>query len=190
MPQENERHWFGIAGIEVFLVLVLAMFPLAVTAQDDPLETHLYNVEFLTVETPDHPGQELGLAPSAIHRSLQRAEEANLFEPSSRRVNSRALDELIVHAARFLLPATGASPEPETHDGRVPANAFRSRHLVRFAHCDPAGIVFYPRYFEWFDASSILLFEKATGMTKIRMLEKYHGPWKGSVEPAYEEYCF
>ncbi|HLY73047.1 MAG TPA: hypothetical protein VKU80_02925 [Planctomycetota bacterium] len=25
------------------------------------METHLYNVEFLTVETPDHPGQELGL---------------------------------------------------------------------------------------------------------------------------------
>jgi glutamate--cysteine ligase len=22
------------------------------------------------------------------------------------------------------------------------------------------------------------------------MLEKFHGPWKGSVEPAYEEYAF
>jgi hypothetical protein len=55
-------------------------------------------------------GQELGLAPSAIHRSLQRADEANLFEPSSRRVNSRALDELIVHAARFLLPAKVGGP--------------------------------------------------------------------------------
>jgi 4-hydroxybenzoyl-CoA thioesterase len=46
---------------------------------------------------------------------------------------------------------------------------------VQWGDCDPAGIVFYPRYFEWFDASSILLFEKATGMTKIRMLEKYNG---------------
>jgi 4-hydroxybenzoyl-CoA thioesterase len=46
---------------------------------------------------------------------------------------------------------------------------------VQWGDCDPAGIVFYPRYFEWFDASSILLFEKATGMTKIKMLEKYHG---------------
>jgi len=46
---------------------------------------------------------------------------------------------------------------------------------VQWGDCDPAGIVFYPRYFEWFDASSILLFEKATGMTKIRMLEKYGG---------------
>ena len=46
---------------------------------------------------------------------------------------------------------------------------------VQWGDCDPAGIVFYPRYFEWFDASTILLFEKATGMTKIKMLEKYGG---------------
>ncbi len=46
---------------------------------------------------------------------------------------------------------------------------------VQWGDCDPAGIVFYPRYFEWFDASTILLFEKATGMTKIKMLEKYDG---------------
>jgi 4-hydroxybenzoyl-CoA thioesterase len=49
------------------------------------------------------------------------------------------------------------------------------RVRVQWGDCDPAGIVFYPRYFEWFDASSILLFEKATGLTKIRMLEKYSG---------------
>jgi 4-hydroxybenzoyl-CoA thioesterase len=46
---------------------------------------------------------------------------------------------------------------------------------VQWGDCDPAGIVFYPRYFEWFDACTILLFEKATGMTKIKMLEKYAG---------------
>ncbi len=46
---------------------------------------------------------------------------------------------------------------------------------VQWGDCDPAGIVFYPRYFEWFDACTILLFEKATGMTKIKMLEKYGG---------------
>ena len=44
---------------------------------------------------------------------------------------------------------------------------------VQWGDCDPAGIVFYPRYFEWFDAGTILLFEKATGLTKIKMLEKY-----------------
>ncbi len=26
--------------------------------------------------------------------------------------------------------------------------AWHTRHTVRFAHCDPAGIVFYPRFFE------------------------------------------
>jgi 4-hydroxybenzoyl-CoA thioesterase len=46
---------------------------------------------------------------------------------------------------------------------------------VQWGDCDPAGIVFYPRYFEWFDASTILLFEKATGLTKIRMLARYNG---------------
>ena len=46
---------------------------------------------------------------------------------------------------------------------------------VQWGDCDPAGIVFYPRYFEWFDACTILLFEKATGLTKIDMLAKYNG---------------
>ncbi len=31
------------------------------------------------------------------------------------------------------------------------AAAYRSEVLVRFAHCDPAGIVFYPRYLEMFN---------------------------------------
>ncbi|HEX8555382.1 MAG TPA: thioesterase family protein [Sphingomonas sp.] len=29
---------------------------------------------------------------------------------------------------------------------------YRASHLLRFAHCDPAGIAFYPRYFELLDA--------------------------------------
>jgi 4-hydroxybenzoyl-CoA thioesterase len=46
---------------------------------------------------------------------------------------------------------------------------------VQWGDCDPAGIVYYPRYFEWVDASTILLFEKVTGLTKIKMLERYGG---------------
>jgi 4-hydroxybenzoyl-CoA thioesterase len=46
---------------------------------------------------------------------------------------------------------------------------------VHWGDCDPAGIVYYPRYFEWVDASTILLFERATGLTKVRMLEQYGG---------------
>jgi len=33
----------------------------------------------------------------------------------------------------------------------LPQVAFRSEILVRFADCDPAGMVFYPRYFEMFN---------------------------------------
>src|SRR5574340_538905 len=33
----------------------------------------------------------------------------------------------------------------------VAANAFRTSLPVRFSHCDPAGIVFYPRYLEMFN---------------------------------------
>ncbi|HMI58387.1 MAG TPA: thioesterase family protein [Gemmatimonadaceae bacterium] len=33
----------------------------------------------------------------------------------------------------------------------VETHAFRSPVLVRFAHCDPAGIVFFPRYMEMFN---------------------------------------
>ena len=36
-------------------------------------------------------------------------------------------------------------------DATVPAAAFRAQVLVRFAHCDPAGIVFFPRYMEMFN---------------------------------------
>ena len=56
------------------------------------------------------------------------------------------------------------------------------RLLIEWGDCDPAGIVFYPRYFEWFDAGTILLFEKATGLTKIRMLEKYGGAGLALIE--------
>jgi len=42
---------------------------------------------------------------------------------------------------------------------------------IEWGDCDPAGIIFYPRYFEIFDASSALLFEVALGMTKFEMLK-------------------
>lgn len=31
--------------------------------------------------------------------------------------------------------------------------AFTTTHAVRFHHCDPAGIVFYPRYYEMLNAT-------------------------------------
>ena len=57
---------------------------------------------------------------------------------------------------------------------------------VQWGDCDPAGIVFYPRYFEWFDAGTILLFEKATGLTKIKMLENAE-PTSSGTGPAVSD---
>jgi 4-hydroxybenzoyl-CoA thioesterase len=44
---------------------------------------------------------------------------------------------------------------------------------IEWGQCDPAGIVFYPRYFEMFDASTTALFQHALGMTKYEFLKKY-----------------
>jgi len=40
---------------------------------------------------------------------------------------------------------------------------------IEWGDCDPAGIIFYPRYFEIFDASTAHLFEAALRMTKYQM---------------------
>lgn len=47
------------------------------------------------------------------------------------------------------------------------------RLTVEWGDCDPAGIVFYPRYFAMFDASTAALFAHALGMRKPEMLETY-----------------
>jgi 4-hydroxybenzoyl-CoA thioesterase len=44
---------------------------------------------------------------------------------------------------------------------------------IEWQHCDPAGIVFYPRYFAMFDSSTTYLFEKALGMTKYQFIRHY-----------------
>ena len=50
--------------------------------------------------------------------------------------------------------------------------AFTNSRTVRieWGDCDPAGIIFYPRYFEIFDASTAALFERALGITKRDVL--------------------
>jgi len=44
---------------------------------------------------------------------------------------------------------------------------------IEWGDCDPAGIIFYPRYFALFDASTTMLVERATGMKKIEYLKAY-----------------
>src|SRR4029077_2542744 len=38
---------------------------------------------------------------------------------------------------------------------------------VEWGDCDPAGIIFYVRYFDFFDVSTTMLLERALGMKKI-----------------------
>jgi 4-hydroxybenzoyl-CoA thioesterase len=44
---------------------------------------------------------------------------------------------------------------------------------IEWGDCDPAGIVFYPRYFAMFDHSTTSLISAASGLTKYELLQKY-----------------
>lgn len=44
---------------------------------------------------------------------------------------------------------------------------------IEWGDCDPAGIVFYPRYFAMFDRSTTALFEHALGMLKRDFTVRY-----------------
>ena len=44
---------------------------------------------------------------------------------------------------------------------------------VEWGDCDPAGIIFYVRYFDFFDVSTTMLLERALGMKKIEYLKAY-----------------
>lgn len=50
------------------------------------------------------------------------------------------------------------------------------RRMVNFADCDPAHLVFYPRYFEWFDRGTEMLF-RSVGIEWETLLGK--GDWSG-----------
>ena len=44
---------------------------------------------------------------------------------------------------------------------------------IEWGDCDPAGIIFYARYFEIFDVSTTMLLERALGMKMIDYLKAY-----------------
>src|SRR5215510_1971169 len=44
---------------------------------------------------------------------------------------------------------------------------------IHWGDCDPAGIIFYPRYFELFDRCTTAMLEQAIGMTKYQYLIEY-----------------
>lgn len=57
------------------LALALVAPPASARPQDDPFESHLYNVEFLTEAVPDHPGEGLGLSQDAIGTTVMAASD-------------------------------------------------------------------------------------------------------------------
>ena len=54
-----------------------------------------------------------------------------------------------------------------------PTLVHRRALTIEWGDCDPAGIVFYPRYFAMFDTSTCALFQAALGMTKIAWTRHY-----------------
>jgi 4-hydroxybenzoyl-CoA thioesterase len=44
---------------------------------------------------------------------------------------------------------------------------------IEWGDCDPAGIVFYPRYFMMFDACTTHLLERGTGLNKFQLMEAH-----------------
>jgi 4-hydroxybenzoyl-CoA thioesterase len=50
---------------------------------------------------------------------------------------------------------------------------FTRKLTVEWGHCDPAGIVFNPRFFEFFDWSTALLIRAALDVEKADMLNAY-----------------
>jgi 4-hydroxybenzoyl-CoA thioesterase len=50
---------------------------------------------------------------------------------------------------------------------------FRRQILIEWGHCDPAGIVFNSRFFEFFDESSWLLFQHALGVPPAKVTETF-----------------
>jgi 4-hydroxybenzoyl-CoA thioesterase len=44
---------------------------------------------------------------------------------------------------------------------------------IEWGDCDPAGIIFYARYYDIFDVSTTMMLEHALGMNKIAYLKAY-----------------
>ena len=46
---------------------------------------------------------------------------------------------------------------------------------VEFNHCDPAGIVFYPRYFEMVNSTCQTFFREVAGLSYAAMMDRHEG---------------
>jgi 4-hydroxybenzoyl-CoA thioesterase len=56
----------------------------------------------------------------------------------------------------------------------VPTFTFCRQMTIEWGHCDPAGIVFNSRFFEFFDQSTWLLFDAALGVKPHELAPTYN----------------
>lgn len=59
-------------------------------------------------------------------------------------------------------------------DDATPVNFFEEVQTVRFQHCDPAGIVFYPRYYELLNLTVERFFERKIGYSFNQLHRQLH----------------
>jgi hypothetical protein len=78
----------------------------------DPVDMYvLLKIASLQGNTDWSQGQmavQIGVSPSTVNRALKRAAEVNLYQPARKKMNMRALEEALVHGAKyFLAPKRG-----------------------------------------------------------------------------------
>ncbi|WP_231613417.1 acyl-CoA thioesterase [Halomonas sp. BC04] len=73
--------------------------------------------------------------------------------------------------------------EMSTDHGFAPL--FTTRRKVRFEHCDPAGIVFYPRYFEMINAVVEDCFSESLGSSFAELVSSGRGVPTVSLETQF-----
>ena len=56
----------------------------------------------------------------------------------------------------------------------MPDKVHSTYQIVRFQHCDPAGIVFYPRYYEMLNLTVEQFFEEKIGISFNQMQQDLH----------------
>jgi 4-hydroxybenzoyl-CoA thioesterase len=76
------------------------------------------------------------------------------------------------HRASSIVPRDPAYAGTSGWERAIVTEFSKTRTVrIEWGDCDPAGIIFYPRYFEIFDASTAHLFEAALGVTKFQMFK-------------------
>jgi 4-hydroxybenzoyl-CoA thioesterase len=62
---------------------------------------------------------------------------------------------------------------PIAAENTVTSFTYRRAFRIQWADCDPAGIVFNPRFFEFFDTNTWLMFEAALGVKTQQINARY-----------------